>query len=98
VTLIRHAYVRPSAQRMGVGRALLESLLAQAEKPVLIGTWADASWAIAFYERNGFQVTSRDETERLLKRYWDIPERQVETSVVLVRRERSGGPATQSED
>ena len=86
VTLIRHAYVRPSAQRSGVGSRLLLSLLAQAEKPVLIGTWADAAWAIAFYEKHGFRVTSREETTRLLKRYWDIPERQVQTSVVLAQR------------
>jgi len=86
VTLIRHAYVSPRAQRGGIGGALLRHLLATAEKPVLIGTWADASWAIAFYEKHGFRVTSREETTRLLKRYWDIPERQVETSVVLAER------------
>jgi GNAT superfamily N-acetyltransferase len=84
VTLIRHAYVSPRAQRSGVGGRLLRSLLAKTHKPVLIGTWADAHWAVAFYEKHGFRVTSRDETTRLLKRYWDIPERQVETSVVLV--------------
>ncbi len=84
VTLIRHAYVSPRAQRGGVGGKLLRSLLAKTDRPVLIGTWSAADWAIAFYEKNGFRVTSREETERLLKRYWDIPERQVETSVVLV--------------
>lgn len=84
VTLIRHAYVSPRAQRGGIGGRLLRSLLARTERPVLIGTWADAEWAIAFYVKNGFRVTSREETERLLRRYWDIPERQVETSVVLV--------------
>lgn len=85
VTLIRHAYVRSSAQRAGVGRRLLRSLLARVDRPVLIGTWADADWAIGFYEKHGFRVTSRPETERLLQRYWDIPARQVETSVVLVQ-------------
>jgi GNAT superfamily N-acetyltransferase len=86
VTLIRHAYVRPSGQRHGVGGRLLRSLLAHATAPVLIGTWADASWAIAFYEKHGFAVVSPDEKSRLLRRYWDIPERQVETSVVLAER------------
>jgi len=83
VTLIRHAYVSPRAQRGGVGGKLLRSMLAKTDRPVLIGTWADAEWAIAFYVKNGFRVTSREETIRLLKRYWDIPDRQVETSVVL---------------
>jgi GNAT superfamily N-acetyltransferase len=84
VTLIRHAYVSPKAQRGGIGGQLLRSLLSTTDRPVLIGTWADAEWAIAFYEKHGFRVTSREETARLLRRYWDIPERQVETSVVLV--------------
>jgi len=83
VTLIRHAYVASGAQRSGVGGRLLRALLASTDRPVLIGTWADASWAIAFYEKHGFRVTSREDTERLLRRYWDIPERQIETSVVL---------------
>jgi GNAT superfamily N-acetyltransferase len=85
VTLIRHAYVTPRAQRAGIGGKLLRSLLATADKPVLIGTWADADWAIAFYEKHGFACVSTEEKTRLLRRYWDIPERQVETSVVLVR-------------
>lgn len=83
VTLIRHAYVSPKAQRGGVGGRLLRSLLAKTDRPVLIGTWAAADWAIAFYVKHGFRVMSREETERLLRRYWDIPERQVATSVVL---------------
>jgi GNAT superfamily N-acetyltransferase len=89
VTLIRHAYVRPSAQRGGVGGRLLRSLLAKATAPVLIGTWADASWAVAFYEKHGFSVVSPSEKTRLLRRYWDIPERQVETSVVLAEDARA---------
>jgi GNAT superfamily N-acetyltransferase len=86
VELIRHAYVTPSAQGRGVGSALLDHLMRAATLPVLVGTWATATWAIRFYERHGFELTSRAETERLLKRYWSIPDRQVETSVVLVRR------------
>jgi GNAT superfamily N-acetyltransferase len=83
VTLIRHAYVSPGAQGTGIGGRLLRSLLATAHKPVLIGTWADASWAISFYEKHGFTRVSTEEKTRLLRRYWNIPERQVETSVVL---------------
>jgi GNAT superfamily N-acetyltransferase len=84
VTLIRHAYVSPAAQRAGIGGMLLRSLLATTDKPVLIGTWADASWAITFYEKHGFIRVSHEEKTRLLRRYWNIPERQVETSVVLI--------------
>jgi GNAT superfamily N-acetyltransferase len=83
VTLIRHAYVVPHSQRAGIGGTLLRSLLGTADKPVLIGTWAAAGWAIAFYEKQGFACVSVEEKTRLLRRYWDIPERQVETSVVL---------------
>ena len=86
VTLIRHAYVLPRAQRAGIGGELLRSLLVTTDKPVLIGTWADADWAIAFYEKKGFARVSVGEKTRLLRRYWSIPERQVETSVVLVQR------------
>jgi len=86
VTLIRHAYVSPRAQRGGIGGRLLRSLLAKTSKHVLIGTWADAGWAIAFYEKHGFRVTTREETTRLLKRYWDVPERQIESSVVLAQK------------
>jgi len=83
VTLIRHAYVLPDVQGAGIGGKLLRSLLMTTDKPVLIGTWASATWAIAFYEKHGFECVSREEKDRLLRRYWDIPERQVETSVVL---------------
>jgi N-acetylglutamate synthase-like GNAT family acetyltransferase len=83
VALIRHAYVSPSAQRKGVGTRLLRHVAALMTKPVLIGTWADATWAIDFYQRNGFTLVSRAETERLLRTYWAIPDRQIETSVVL---------------
>ncbi|MDX1686787.1 MAG: GNAT family N-acetyltransferase [Candidatus Promineifilaceae bacterium] len=83
VTLIRHAYVRPDRQRRGIGGRLLNALRQQTERPLLIGTWAAAGWAIRFYEKHGFRQVSRDEKDRLLARYWSIPERQIETSVVL---------------
>jgi GNAT superfamily N-acetyltransferase len=87
VTLIRHAYVRTSSQAQGVGRRLLSHLRGLAKAPMLIGTWADAAWAIGFYEKHGFQVVSPGEKDRLLKKYWSIPERQIETSVVLASEE-----------
>jgi len=94
VTLVRHAYVAPAKQRKGVGQALLRHVQSLRAKPMLIGTWAAASWAIDFYERNGFARVSHDEKERLLRRYWSIPARQIETSVVLAderwRRGRNG--------
>jgi GNAT superfamily N-acetyltransferase len=83
VTLIRHAYVLTSRQRRGVGGRLLSHLLEVARSPVLIGTWADALWAIHFYEKNGFQLVTPQEKDRLLKKYWTVPQRQIETSVVL---------------
>ena len=86
VALVRHAYVRPTTQRKGVGTKLLRHVESLACKPVLIGTWADASWAIEFYRRNGYTVLSDSHKERLLRTYWSIPERQIETSVVLADR------------
>jgi GNAT superfamily N-acetyltransferase len=83
VHLIRHAYVHPDRQRGGVGGALIDHLMRSTERRVLVGTWAAAEWAIAFYRRHGFVQVSPEEKTRLLRRYWDIPERQVETSVVL---------------
>lgn len=83
VTLIRHAYVRTSRQGRGVGRQLLHHLLTLTPQPVLIGTWAAASWAISFYVHHGFAVVTEEEKNRLLKKYWSIPERQIATSVVL---------------
>jgi GNAT superfamily N-acetyltransferase len=83
VTLIRHAYVRTGSQKRGIGAQLLSHLRDMANCPILIGTWADAVWAIRFYERHGFQMVGSEEKNRLLKKYWSIPERQVETSVVL---------------
>lgn len=86
VTLVRHAYVVSSTQRKGVGTQLLRHVEQLVDKPILIGTWADASWAIGFYERNGFTVVTEQEKERLLRTFWTIPERQIETSVVLADR------------
>ncbi|MDQ6634021.1 MAG: GNAT family N-acetyltransferase [Gemmatimonadota bacterium] len=83
VVLVRHAYVATTAQRSGVGTRLLRHAEALVDKPILIGTWAAASWAIEFYRRNGFEVVPSDHKDRLLRRYWSIPARQVETSVVL---------------
>jgi N-acetylglutamate synthase-like GNAT family acetyltransferase len=83
VTLIRHAYVATGSQKRGIGAKLLNHLVATPTTPILIGTWTDAVWAIRFYERYGFEVVDAEEKIRLLKRYWNIPERQVETSVVL---------------
>ena len=83
VALIRHAYVAPEHQRKGVGGRLLLHVRALTERPLLIGTWAAATWAIDFYKRNGFALTTPEEKERLLRKYWSVPERQIETSVVL---------------
>ena len=83
VALIRHAYVAPTVQRKGVGTRLLHHVAALAAKPVLIGTWADATWAIDFYRRNGFALVPKTHKDSLLRKYWSIPERQIETSVVL---------------
>ncbi|MDI7277497.1 MAG: GNAT family N-acetyltransferase [Anaerolineae bacterium] len=83
VSLIRHAYVLPSRQKQGVGGRLLAHLRGLTSRPLLVGTWAAAWWAIRFYEKHGFRPVGPEETARLLRRYWTIPERQVETSVVL---------------
>ncbi len=83
VTLIRHAYVRTHRRRGGIGGKLLRFLLGQTTKPVLIGTWAAATWAVDFYRKHDFVLVTQKEKNFLLKKYWTIPERQVETSVVL---------------
>ncbi|MHB0976844.1 MAG: GNAT family N-acetyltransferase [Candidatus Aquicultorales bacterium] len=83
VTLIRHAYVRTVDRNRGIGSKLLKYLLGQTTRLVLIGTWADAVWAVRFYEKHGFRSVSVSEKDRLLREYWSIPERQIETSVVL---------------
>ena len=84
VTLIRHAYVLTKYQRRGMGGKLLKYLMSLTKDPeILVGTWKAANWAIQFYENHGFSLTSSEEKDRLLRKYWDIPERQIETSVVL---------------
>ena len=99
VVLIRHAYVRTGFQKQGVGTALLLHLQAMAGPPVLIGTWAAASWAIRFYQRHGFRLVAQEAKEQLLRRYWKIPTRQIDTSVVLADAqwfERSTGKREQT--
>jgi len=83
VDLIRHAYVRPESQGRGIGSALIRYLRALTTRPMLVGTWAAADWAIRFYERHGFRLVSPARKAELLKAYWSIPDRQIETSVVL---------------
>jgi GNAT superfamily N-acetyltransferase len=83
VELVRHAYVEPTVQGKGVGTRLLRHVLGLANKPVLVGTWADATRAIEFYRKNGFTPVPASDKDRLLRQYWSIPERQIETSVVL---------------
>ncbi|HEX9382612.1 MAG TPA: GNAT family N-acetyltransferase [Gemmatimonadaceae bacterium] len=86
VALVRHAYVAPDTQKTGVGTTLLRHVRSLTDKPILIGTWAAASWAIEFYRRNGFTVVSIAQKDHLLRKYWSIPVRQVETSVILADR------------
>jgi GNAT superfamily N-acetyltransferase len=83
VTLVRHAYVRRARQNQGIGGKLLTELRRKTTRPTLMGTWADAVWAVRFYEKHGFRLVTPEEKTQLLQRYWCIPERQVETSVVL---------------
>jgi GNAT superfamily N-acetyltransferase len=83
VTLIRHAYVRTSSQKRGIGAQLLSHLRGMTSAPVLIGTWADAVWAIQFYQRHGFRLVGLQEKYRLLRKYWTVPEPQIEASVVM---------------
>jgi GNAT superfamily N-acetyltransferase len=91
VELIRHAYVLPEHQRLGVGAALLEHLMdldpatGSQARPMLVGTWAAAEWAIRFYERHGFELVAPHRAAALLRAYWTISERQIETSVVLAQ-------------
>jgi GNAT superfamily N-acetyltransferase len=85
VDLIRHAYVAPGSQRRGIGTELLDHLTGSTRRPILVGTWAAAEWAIAFYRRHGFELLPPERAAELLNRYWSIPERQIETSVVLAR-------------
>lgn len=86
VDLIRHAYVRTNARKKGIGSKLIKFLSSQSEKPILIGTWEAAYWAVKFYEKHGFAKVTKEEKNYLLKKFWSIPERQVDTSVVLADR------------
>jgi len=86
VTLIRHSYVLTGVQQRGIGGSLLRHLEAMSDKPVLIGTWASATWAISFYAKHGYTLLSGAEKDDVLRRYWSIPERQIETSIVLADR------------
>jgi N-acetylglutamate synthase-like GNAT family acetyltransferase len=86
VALIRHAYVRTRSRKQGIGENLLLHLEGLTEKPILVGTWQAASWAISFYQKNGYTLVSETEKNRLLQKYWSIPERQIETSVVLANK------------
>ena len=83
VVLIRHAYVRTTRRNRGIGSRLLDDLLAAITDPVLVGTWAAATWAIRFYRKRGFRLTTERQKGELLRDYWSIPARQIETSVVL---------------
>jgi len=85
VVLIRHAYVRPDHQGRGIGGALLRRLTAETDERILIGTWEAAQWAIGFYRRHGFVQVTPALKDQLLKTYWNIPERQIDTSVVLAK-------------
>lgn len=100
VMLIRHAYVRTARRNGGIGGELLRHLLARTDRPVLIGTWAAARWAVRFYEKHGFVVTDPPTKDQLLRRYWTVPARQIETSVVLADARwvaRNGAPAAPDE-
>jgi len=101
VMLIRHAYVRTARRNGGIGGELLRHLLARTDRPVLIGTWAAARWAVRFYEKHGFVVTDPPTKDQLLRRYWTVPARQIETSVVLADARwvaRNGAPAAPDEE
>ena len=98
VTLIRHAYVRTIERNKGIGGKLLNHLSKLTTKPILIGTWADATWAICFYKKHGYNVVSYDDKERLLRKYWRIPLRQIETSVVLASSNWTNSDETESEN
>jgi len=86
VALIRHAYVRTRSRQQGIGEKLLQHLEGMTAKPILIGTWQAATWAVSFYRKNDYELVSEKEKNRLLQKYWSIPERQIETSVVLANK------------
>ena len=84
VTLIRHAYILTQYQGLGIGKSLLQHLFKiKTSSCLLVGTWRDATWAIQFYEKFGFVLHTKKQTAQLLKKYWDLPSKQIENSVVL---------------
>jgi GNAT superfamily N-acetyltransferase len=98
VALVRHAYVLQIAQGQGVGTKLLRHVESLTHKPILVGTWADAAWAIEFYRRRGFVIVPRKDKDAVLRKYWSIPERQVATSVVLADRRWTEAHCDRAED
>lgn len=90
VTLIRHAYVLTVNRNKGIGGKLLTFLRRQTDRPIFIGTWADAKWAVSFYQKHGFTLVPTEEKNRLLKKYWSVPDRQIETSVVMAEKKCDG--------
>lgn len=91
VSLIRHAYVQTTNRNRGIGTKLIQFICSRTQKPILVGTWKAAVWAVRFYEKHGFTLVSEEEKNKLLKKYWTIPDRQIETSVVLVDRKFFAG-------
>ena len=84
VTLIRHAYILTRYQGIGIGKSLLQNLFKiKKNSCLLVGTWRDATWAIQFYEKFGFVLHTKKQTAQLLKKYWNLPSKQIENSVVL---------------
>ena len=86
VTLIRHAYVQTRFQQQGIGRQMLAHMKCLTTRPILVGAWKSATWAVKFYQKNGFCLVDEEEKTRLLKTYWTVPERQIQESVVLTNR------------
>ncbi|UAJ12238.1 GNAT family N-acetyltransferase (plasmid) [Polymorphobacter megasporae] len=95
VSLIRHAYVRPDVQGRGIGSKLIADLQSAGDRPCLIGTWAAATWAVHFYERHGFNLVPHEAIGPLLRAYWNVPDRQIDTSVVLAMPALSASAASQ---
>jgi GNAT superfamily N-acetyltransferase len=86
VTLVRHAYTKTEQRTKGIGSRLLQFIERETDKPILVGTWADAAWAIRFYQSNGYKLVPEKDKNQLLRDYWHISGRQIETSVVLAKR------------
>jgi GNAT superfamily N-acetyltransferase len=85
VDLIRHSYVRRSWQGKGIGCALLAEVERHSKTQILVGTWAQATWAIGFYQANGYRLLDNSNKRVLLEQYWQIPARQARASVVLTK-------------